>query len=489
MKQIIIILKEKLWCIYYSLGMLSLVITVSLQSQGQNGIAVNSTFTGKNNNQISAPKLCNSYTTIDAAALKEAKDFEALNTNSLLPTSYTIRIYFHICTDNNGSNAAATELQIKAELNNLISDYAPYNMCFVNMGLNYIYSTALNQMSTINSSLLTPYLVPNCINIFYHRMVGTAGGTAYSIPNTFCSIDDGNIGTGHTISHEVGHCFGLLHTFEPSTGYENINGSNSSSAADQITDTPADPYAYKGNTCYSASSCSYTGNCTDPNGASNFSPPYTNTMAYWPVIFSVCYGTPSFTSGQFTRINSYLSTNCSLQACESASYVTFGPVTYSSGYHMQSAINTLTTSGTVELNGTTTITLGGALVSLQPGFHADGYAGALIMIRPSLCSPVIPRESSEQQIITEIEFDSELKCFPNPFTDQIKIEFNLSKDDNASINIIDVTGREVKEISNSYLAEGIHDLTIDSSDLPPGIYFVVLQGSDFRKDQKIVKVH
>src|SRR5262249_14375421 len=153
-------------------------------------------------------------------------------------------VYFHICTDDNGSNAAATEAQIKSELNTLVSDYQPNNICFINMGLNYVKSTAINQMTTINSSLLTPYLVPNCINYFYQRQVGGAGGTAYSIPNTFCSIVSGNIGAGHTISHETGHCFGLLHTHETAYGYEKIDGSNSSSTGDQITDTPADPYAY-----------------------------------------------------------------------------------------------------------------------------------------------------------------------------------------------------------------------------------------------------
>jgi len=48
------------------------------------------------------------------------------------------------------------------------------------------------------------------------------------------------IGAG-TIIHELGHLFGLEHTFEGS-GIELVNGSNCETEGDKICDTPADPY-------------------------------------------------------------------------------------------------------------------------------------------------------------------------------------------------------------------------------------------------------
>ncbi|MEP7318567.1 MAG: zinc-dependent metalloprotease [Panacibacter sp.] len=443
------------------------------------------------NIQKDKPQTCGSYT-INTAALKAAKDFESANASRLLSASFSIRVYFHIFNDDNGTNAGATAAQIQTEFNQLVSDYAANNICFINMGLNYINSSTLNTMNLNNSSLLQPYLVPNCINIFYHASIIGAGGSAYSIPSTFCSIARGNIGPSQTISHEVGHCFGLLHTFEPVKGYENINGSNSASAADQITDTPADPYAYNGAPCFTTSSCCYTGNCTDPNGQSNFTPPYSNMMAYW---WAFGYTNLSITSGQYLRANSYLSTNSALQNCGSTSFLTVGPVTYISGYNMFSAINTLTTNGSVNLGGFTTTTLGGSLVLAEPGFYANALGGAQILIRPSACVAGAGKkalqasaESSSAIAVTQTNSNG-LRCYPNPFSQRFTVEFDLSEEDKAVLKLYDINGKQLQVISNSFFTKGSHQIKAEVSALPPGIYIVVLQTSRIKKQQKIVKIN
>ena len=45
------------------------------------------------------------------------------------------------------------------------------------------------------------------------------------------------------VTHEMGHFFGLYHTFETQFGQELANGSNCITAGDLICDTPADPGA------------------------------------------------------------------------------------------------------------------------------------------------------------------------------------------------------------------------------------------------------
>ena len=187
----------------------------------------------------------------------------------------------------------------------------------------------------------------------------------------------------------MGHCLGLLHTFEPSNGNENINGSNGTTAADLVADTPADPYVFSGSACYSlsANQCLYTGTCTDPNGANNYSPPYSNLMAYWWATANpTCYPSLAATNGQFTRVNSMLGSSAALINCSSPTSVILYPTTVSSGYYMQSAIGTFITNGSVVFNGTVKATMGGGTVYLEPGFHANPGSGGNIAVKVKPCN-------------------------------------------------------------------------------------------------------
>ena len=188
----------------------------------------------------------------------------------------------------------------------------------MNAGFTYIYNTALDtfNFSNDNPNIFLPYGIQNCISIFYVDNLGgkngSSGGGASGItfgplPTAWTIVQKSYIGKG-TAEHEVGHCFGLLHTFDyvNGNGLEDIDGSNGSTSADLIQDTQADPYAYFYEDplpCFATSGCSYTGTCSDPKGQTNYSPPYTNIMSYWCNGF---YPTGSFTNGQYTRVNSFL---------------------------------------------------------------------------------------------------------------------------------------------------------------------------------------
>ncbi|MFZ1800220.1 MAG: M57 family metalloprotease, partial [Chitinophagaceae bacterium] len=348
------------------------------------------------------PKTCGPYK-INTEALNKALQFEKSGAaQNTLASTVLIRVYFHIATDNDGSNAAATTDQLKEEFNTLASNYAADNLCFLYAGVNYINSSFLNNnfnADVDSSSDFDTYQVPNCINIFYMKKINGSnascggscgyGGIALGgIPGTYCLIASGNIARGQTITHEVGHCMGLLHTFEPANGYEDIDGSNSSTSADLIADTPADPYVFKnlGNSCFSRSSdsCKYTGTCTDPKGQTNFSPPYTNLMAYWWA--NSCYFSLQITGNQFTRINSFLSTNSSLKQCETTiANANIYNINVSSGYYFASAVNTLNSGDNVNISGTAISTLGAGNIIINPGFHATPSGNGLVLVRVDQC--------------------------------------------------------------------------------------------------------
>jgi Pregnancy-associated plasma protein-A len=332
------------------------------------------------------PLECGKYK-IDTVANEAARQFGARN-NSPLAVTRLVRVYFYIVANDDGSNAAATPAQLENEFSQLVNDYSANSLCFANMGFRYIYSSNIN--NNINCDVpasyaaLNPWLVPNCITIFYQRVLGangggTYGGNAYAIPNTYCSVATGNINAGRTLTHEVGHCLGLWHTFEGAAGNENINGSNCGVGGDQVCDTPSDPWGR--GACFSRSGCSYTGNCVDANGQTNFSPPYTNIMSYWWLGGCV----PSvLTGGQYARLNNFINTNAGLQGTLSASNSTVGPSTYNSTYGMLSAIFNLNTTGAFNCTNNCVVSLTARTVTLTNGFRASPTTGK-VTIKGTTC--------------------------------------------------------------------------------------------------------
>jgi Pregnancy-associated plasma protein-A len=295
-----------------------------------------------------------------------------------------VRVYFHIFNDNDGSNTAATPQQVEDEFVSLLNSYSADNLCFIKLNVEYINSTTLNNNFNADTdptgAALNPYKELGCINIFYMQAIlgnnnacsppcGYGGIALGGIPGTFFLVAAGNIGPSNTIGHEMGHCLGLYHTFSYNFGYEMINGSNGTTAGDKVADTPADPFAFNGQPCYSSTPCNYTGNCTDPNGAGNYSPPYTNLMAYWGC------GNPAASNGQFSRVNASLFIVPSLQGCTSPLNFVLLATTISSGTSYQSAINAFSTSGNVLINNSAKAILGGNTVKLLPGFRAAPGSG------------------------------------------------------------------------------------------------------------------
>ena len=54
------------------------------------------------------------------------------------------------------------------------------------------------------------------------------------------------------------------------------------------------------------------------------------------------------------------------------------------------------------------------------------------------------------------------------------------------INILDIQGRVVKNITNDSYAEGLNNITINGDDLSSGVYFVQLLAQDVNKYIKIM---
>lgn len=411
-----------------------------------------------------------------------------------------VRVYFHICRDDNGSSAAATETEVLAEFAAMQADYAAGGICFIYAGVSFTNSTLLNHINLDTQSdaddLFEAKTIPGCLNIFYTDEIrgtngasgGGIGGYAFNIPGTFCIVAKGNLG-GHTSSHEAGHCLGLFHTFsDKGFGKETISGSNCSVAGDLICDTHADPYSFKSddNDCFSENNGNYTGTCEDPEGHTNYSPPYTNIMSYW-------HRTPeTFTSEQLNAMFSTIESDGDIAALASIDNLTLLTQSNNFGFIYKSALYSLTTVGNVEFTNVVQAGLFSKTIKLTPGFHAAPSL-SFVLIRAAECNasfsfnnnqlPIADNSTKQQAVDT---FDqTSYKIFPNPSTGIFTVQYNSKAKFMASIVVRNVMGQIVYRSASKEYFNNLQE-RINISGKPKGIYLVEITSGDKRMVTKIL---
>lgn len=210
-----------------------------------------------------------------------------------------ISIYAYIVKDSLG-NPNLTPTQIDAGIAVVNTYFAPICLSFKVCKVIYIdnWKYDLFHKTKEEDEIRNLYCTSNVINMLFVDKIedppGVAGyaplGTALpSLPTKDIIVIDKSSAPGGTVTtHELGHFFGLPHTFDTSLGLELVDGSNCSTTGDLICDTEADidPVSMSG--------CQYTGNAQDPAG-NYYMPPIGNIMAYHPC---KC----KFTTGQYNRM-------------------------------------------------------------------------------------------------------------------------------------------------------------------------------------------
>jgi hypothetical protein len=82
-----------------------------------------------------------------------------------------------------------------------------------------------------------------------------------------------------------------------------------------------------------------------------------------------------------------------------------------------------------------------------------------------------------------------LSVYPNPATDQLKVEFKAENAMVPEIKIFDLTGKMVRHFDKEFiLNHEVFKADLDISDLNTGIYFVkVIQGEQTWSEKLVVK--
>jgi len=220
-------------------------------------------------------------------------------------------IIAHIVKDSLGS-AGIAEASILAKINSVNSYFSDICVSFEVCEFRYIDNFQYDSLvAPVEWSLLqTDYHEANRINMFFVK--ATHDGASFASLGGVASLNNGGIVIvkSHGLMvwvHEMGHYFGLEHTFEGAgtANAELVDGSNCLTAGDGICDTPADPFIVgsQQSDWLDTITCEYTYMGQDANG-DYYTPYIGNIMSYYKC--ARC----RFTYEQYLRMaNTYLNSN------------------------------------------------------------------------------------------------------------------------------------------------------------------------------------
>lgn len=204
--------------------------------------------------------------------------------NSLQPSSVPISVHIIRHTDGTGGLA----------VDDLYAALDIVNNQFINAGLEFFICSDINYIDDdqyVNFStdqeedLTATYGVPNTVNIYFTESITYSNGfdvcgyAYYPVSSEeTIMMTNGCTNNTSTLSHELGHFFGLNHTHNGSNGAnaELVDGSNCGDNGDFICDTPADP---KLSYATVTQECVYTGEAVDSNNEL-FQPNTNNVMSF-----------------------------------------------------------------------------------------------------------------------------------------------------------------------------------------------------------------
>ena len=81
-----------------------------------------------------------------------------------------------------------------------------------------------------------------------------------------------------------------------------------------------------------------------------------------------------------------------------------------------------------------------------------------------------------------------LPPYPNPFNASTAISYKLQAASNVNLSIYDVTGREVQSLVDGYLSAGYYEVVWNAGGCGSGVYFVRLDGGEYRQTRKVLLV-
>lgn len=239
---------------------------------------------------------------------------------------HVVKIAIHIIRTSSGT-LGISEANVDSRIATANERYKDANIVLETCGpYNYIDNSTYSTFNKgTDETIRTANDVPGAINIYFANSVlsGTTSICGYA---KFPTATTASTGTNFTVVknscnessfvHELGHCFGLLHTHDTGAGAEEVDrtsSGNCATAGDGFCDTPADPNI----SGLVTTGCVYTGTATDANG-DTYVPDPNNIMSY---SYKPCR--TEFSPSQMSAVHYSANNDYVLSKCEN------GPITCS----------------------------------------------------------------------------------------------------------------------------------------------------------------
>ncbi|MFA7288798.1 MAG: T9SS type A sorting domain-containing protein [Melioribacteraceae bacterium] len=179
-----------------------------------------------------------------------------------------------------------------------------------------------------------------------------------------------------------------------------------------------------------------------------------------PTIFPFT-GDPESKTGWFENTDYYA-------ASDRRYHLNMGPITFNPGEKLTFYDAILVAKGSSNLNSVTKLK---ELAVKVINFYKSGE--------------MITDIKSEETIPTNFELNQN---YPNPFNPTTTIEISIPKEGYFSLDVYNILGEKVANLSDRYLQSGNHKYTFDASNLSSGVYFYRLTGNNINLIKKMVLV-